>query len=50
MRTGRERLIETLQAMILQYWAGDDKESVVETYADFILNDIRLGIINGKDT
>lgn len=48
MRTGRARLIETLQDMLLELGSGN--AFLAETYADRILDDMRLGIINGKDT
>lgn len=59
MRTGRERLVETLQQMLIQndhpedeFYIGLDYQSAIkpyremsEEYADIILDDMRIGLI-----
>lgn len=65
MRTGRARLVETLQDMLLQSEMGDDDSSYIgmdyasaiakhlplaESFAASIIDDIRLGIISGEES
>ena len=62
MRVGRERLVETLQQMLIQndhpedeFYIGLDYQSAIkpyravsEEYADIIIDDMRLGFIGAE--